>query len=184
MTDKEIVALFLDRNQQALAETKQAYGSQCMRLARRILDNADDAEECVNDSYLRLWQRIPPDRPVSLGAYLSRIVRNVCFDRLRQLGAAKRGGSAITVSLNELEQITGRSSVESELAAKELGAAVGRFLRTVPDLNRTVFLRRYYFMDTREEIAARCSISTAQVSVRLSRTRKQLRDYLKKEGLL
>lgn len=184
MEDKQIVDLYLARDERAIAETDRAYGSLCRGLSRRILKNAEDAEECVNDGYLRLWQRIPPERPASLGSYLTRIVRNLCLDRLRQQGAVKRGGSAVTVSLDELAQVTGRGSVESGLLAQELGRAVDRFLRTQSDTAREVFLRRYYYFDARSEIAARCGISAAQVSVLLSRTRKRLRHYLKEEGLL
>ena len=184
MLDEEIVSMYWARDERALAETERAYGSLCRALARRILRNAEDAEECVSDAYLRLWNRIPPEKPDSLGGYLTRILRNLCLDRLRQQEAAKRGGRAITVSLDELSAVTGRDSVESGLMAEELGRAVGRFLRTQSALARTVFLRRYYFFDTRSEIAHRCEISAAQVSVLLSRTRKRLRTYLEKEGLL
>ena len=184
MSDEQIIKLFWARNESAISETDRSYGSQCRSLSRRILRNAEDAEECVNDSYLRLWQQLPPEKPDSLGAYLTRIVRNLCVDRLRTEGAAKRGGSAITVSLDELEHVTGRSDVESRLSAMELGKAVDRFLRTQSEIARNIFLRRYYFFDTRTEIADRYEISAAQVSVTLSRTRKRLQAYLKKEDLI
>ncbi|MBR6376654.1 MAG: sigma-70 family RNA polymerase sigma factor [Oscillospiraceae bacterium] len=184
MRDEEIIGLFQRRDQRALAETERSYGSLCRGLAKRILKSPEDAEECLNDSYLRLWQRIPPEEPASLGSYLTRILRNLCVDRLRQEGAAKRGGSAVTVSLEELEQVTGRGDVESQLSARELGQAVGQFLRTQSDEARNIFLRRYYYLDSRTDIAQRYGISAAQVSVSLSRTRKRLRAYLKKEELL
>ena len=184
MRDEQILELFWARDQQAIAETDRSYGKLCRGMARRILRNSEDAEECVNDSYLRLWNRIPPERPDSLSAYLCRVVRNLSVDRLRQLGAAKRGGKAVTVSLHELEQVSGRSSTESGLMAEELGNAVDRFLRTQPEQARAVFLRRYYFFDSRADIAARYEISSARVSVLLSRTRKRLRAYLIQEGLL
>ncbi len=184
MTDEQIVELYWARDQRAVDETERAYGGLCRTLARRMLRSSEDAEECVSDAYLRLWQRIPPDRPDSLLGYLTRILRNLCVDRLRQQGAAKRGGKAVTVSLDELAQVTGRGDVESRLTARELGQAVDRFLRTQSEQSRNIFLRRYYFLDSRTEIAARYEISVALVSVSLSRTRKRLRDYLKKEGLL
>lgn len=184
MTDEQIIELYWARDQRAVDETERAYGGLCRTLSRRILRSPEDAEECVNDGYLRLWQRLPPERPAALGSYLARIVRNLSLDRLRQQGATKRGGSAVTVSLEELTQVTGRGDVESHLAAQELGRAVDRFLRTQSEQSRCVFLRRYYFMDSRSEIAERYEISAAQVSVLLSRTRKRLRAYLKKEGLL
>ena len=184
MDDTQILALYWARDSQAIAETERRYGAACRSLARRILRSAEDAEECVNDSYLRLWNRIPPERPDSLSSYLLRTVRNLSLDRLRMRGAAKRGGSAVTVSLEELRQVTGGSSAESGLLAQELGRAVDRFLRTQSETARNVFLRRYYFFDTRSEIASRCGIPAAQVSVLLSRTRKRLRAYLTEEGLL
>ncbi|MBQ1410356.1 MAG: sigma-70 family RNA polymerase sigma factor [Oscillospiraceae bacterium] len=184
MNDEQIIDLFWARDEKAILETDRSYGSHCRSVSKRILNSAEDAEECVNDSYLRLWQQLPPEKPNSLGAFLTRIVRNLSIDRLRQLGSVKRGGSAITVSLDELEQVTGRGSVESSILADELGAAVDKFLRTQSQEARSIFLRRYYFFDTRTEIADRYEISVAQVSVVLSRTRKRLRNYLKEEGLL
>ena len=115
---------------------------------------------------------------------MTRIVRNISLDRLRQSGAVKRGGSAITVSLDELEQVTGRGDVESNIMVHELGKTVDAFLRTQSQEARIIFLRRYYYFDTRTEIAERYDISAAQVSVVLSRTRKRLKNYLKEEGLL
>lgn len=184
MTDEQIIELYWARDQRAIDETDRSYGALCRSLSRRILRSPEDAEECVNDSYLRLWLRLPPERPACLGSFLTRVLRNLCLDRLRRAGAEKRGGSAVTVSLEELSQVTGRGDVESRLAAQELGKAVDRFLRTQSPQARNVFLRRYYFMDERAEIAARYEISAAQVSVLLSRTRKRLRAYLKEEGLL
>ena len=184
LLDEEIVGLYWARDERALAETERAYGARCRGLARRILKNDEDAEECVSDAWLRLWQRIPPDRPDNFGGYLTRILRNLCLDRLRADSAAKRGGRAVTVSLDELASVTGRGDAESGVLAEELGRAVGRFLRTQSELARNVFLRRYYFFDDRSEIARRYEISAAQVSVLLSRTRKRLRTYLQKEGLL
>ena len=184
MNDEQIINLYWARDEKAITETDRSYGSLCRGLSQRILKNSEDAEECVNDSYLRLWQRLPPDRPDSLGGFLTRIVRNVSLDRLRQNDSLKRGGSAVTVSLDELEQVTGRSDVESGVMAAELGAAVDRFLRTQSQEARSIFLRRYYYFDTRTEIAERYDISAAQVSVILSRTRKRLHKFLKEEGLL
>lgn len=184
MNDTEIVALFLRRDQDAIAQTDRAYGGMCRGLSRRILRSSEDAEECVNDALFRLWERIPPEQPLSLGAFLAKIVRNLSLDRLRELGAVKRGGSAVTVALEELSSVTGGESPESRLAAKELGQEVDRFLRTQSEQNRNVFLRRYFYFESRSEIAQRYEISEAQVSVILSRTRKRLRSYLMKEGLL
>lgn len=184
LNDEQIINLYWSRDERAISETDRSYGSLCRNLSKRILKNSEDAEECVNDSYLRLWDRLPPEKPDSLSSFLTRIVRNISLDRLRQSGAVKRGGSAITVSLDELEQVTGRGDVESNIMAQELGKTVDAFLRTQSQEARSIFLRRYYYFDTRTEIAERYDISAAQVSVVLSRTRKRLKNYLKEEGLL
>ena len=184
MNDEQIIELYRQRNPDAIAQTDAVYGAMCRGLSNRILKNREDAEECVNDSYLRLWEQIPPEQPRALGAFLSRILRNLCLDRLRELGAGKRGGGAVTVALDELQGVCGPGDAEQQLTAKELGRAVEKFLRTQPDRSRNVFLRRYFYFESRGEIADRYAVSTAQVSVILSRTRKKLRTYLKQEGLL
>ena len=184
MEDHEIVELFWKRNHDAIAQTDLAYGGMCRALSRRILKNSQDAEECVNDSYYRLWERIPPERPRHLGSFLARIVRNLSLDRLRELSAMKRGGGALSLALDELQNVCGSETVESTVSAREPGQAVDRFLRTQPERSRGIFLRRYFYLESRPEIAARFGVSVAQVSVILSRTRKRLREYLTKEGLL
>lgn len=184
MEDSEIVELFWKRDQDAIVQTDLAYGSMCRGLSRRILKNSEDAEECVNDSYYRLWERLPPERPRHLGSFLARIVRNLSLNRLRELTAMKRGGGAIALALDELQTVCGVENVESTVTARELGQAVDRFLRTQPERSRGIFLRRYFYLESRLEIAERFGVSAAQVSVILSRTRKRLREYLTKEGLL
>lgn len=185
MNDQEIIRLYYLRDESAITQTDKAYGDASRALARRILRSREDAEECVNDSYFRVWASIPPERPASLGAYLAKILRNVCLDRLRELGAMKRGGGTVPASLDELSSVCGHSDDPQDLLnAKELGRAVDRFLRTQPERSRNVFLRRYFYFESRAEIARRCRISQAQVSVILSRMRKRLRTYLTKEGLL
>ena len=184
MDDNDIIELFWQRNQDAIVQTDLTYGPMCRALSRRILHNSEDAEECVNDSYYRLWERIPPERPQALGAYLSRIVRNVSLDRLRELGAVKRGGGAVAAVLDELRDLSAPEDAQSRLLAKELGLAVDRFLRTQPERSRNLFLRRYFYFESRSEIAERYGMAVTQVSVTLSRTRKKLRKYLIEEGLL
>lgn len=185
MNDNEIIKLYFLRDQSAVTQTDKAYGSMCRALAKRILRSREDAEECVNDSYYKVWDSIPPEKPASLGAYLAKIVRNTSLDRLRELGAMKRGSGAVTASLDELQSVCGGGDgPEDLLAAKELGQAVDRFLRTQPEKSRNVFLRRYFYFESRGEIAQRCHLSPAQVSVTLTRVRKRLKAYLTKEGLL
>ena len=184
MEEAKILELYRQRDQRAVEETEKAYGALCRGLAGKILRDPRDVEECVNDGYLRLWQRIPPERPESLKSYLACVVRNLALDRLRRADAVKRGGSSVTVCLDELEQITGRDEVERRIMTRELGRAVDRFLRTQKPEQRMIFLRRYYYLESRREIARRFGISAAQVSVTLSRVRKRLRTYLKQERFL
>lgn len=184
MQEQEIIALFQKRDQEAITQTDRTYGSMCRSLSGRILRNREDAEECVNDSYYRLWERIPPEKPVSLPAYLAKIVRNLSLDRLRETESLKRGGGAVTVALEELRSVSSREDVEQQVAARDLSRAIDSFLRTQPQRSRNVFLRRYFYFEDRDEISRRYSISAAQVSVILSRTRKKLRKYLTEEGLL
>ena len=184
MDDTQIIELFRQRDQRAIEETEKAYGSLCRELARRILRDPQDAEECVNDSYLRLWQQVPQEQPNSLKSFLTCIVRNLALDRLRRKDAVKRGGSTVVLCLEELGQVIGRDSVESHVMARELGRAVDRFLRTQSPEQRSIFMRRYYYLESQKEIAQRFGITTAQVYVVLSRVRKRLRIYLKQEGLL
>ena len=184
MTDAEIIDRFRQRDENAVLLTDRQYGAQCRAMARHILKNAEDAEECVNDGLLRLWDSIPPARPQSLLAYLSRIVRNLSLDRLRERTREKRGGGAVPVPIDELAQLAGRDDVEDRVNAKELGRAINGWLRTLPERQCSAFLLRYYYFAPREEIAVRLGISAAQVSVELSRTRKRLAQFLKKEGYL
>lgn len=184
MTDEGIIALFWARDEDAIRQTDRQYGAACRRLSKRIVANAEDAEECVSDSYMTLWQRIPPEKPLAFFPYLARIVRNHSLDLLRGREAQKRGGHALTVALDELQQVAGKSDPERTVSASELSAAINRFLRTLPELQCSIFLRRYFYFEDRIEIASRYQMSAAAVSVSLSRTRKKLAEYLKKEGWL
>lgn len=184
MTEEAILEQLWHREQDAVSSLEQTYGKRSLALALRILKNREDAEECVNEAYLRLWDSIPPARPRSLWAYLSRTVRNLALDRLRELGSLRRGGSAVTVALDELTQVCGAEDVEDRVSANELGRAVQAFLRTQPPMVGAMFIRRYFYFEDRSEIAARYGVSTGQVSVTLSRTRKKLAAYLKEEGFL
>ena len=184
MTDEELIALYFDRNEEAIRQTDRQYGAGCRALSCRIVNSREDAEECVNDSYFTLWQQIPPKRPQLFAAFLHKIVRNVSLDKLRRDGAWKRGGRVVRVALDELIQVAGYEDVESSATASELGAAVDRFLRTLPQRQCNVFLRRYFYFEDRSEIAHRYDNSPQTVSVELSRARKKLRTYLTQEGYL
>lgn len=177
MEDEAIVALLWNRSPQAIEELDKKYGKLCHKLANNIVNSREDAEECVNDAYLGVWNAIPPARPHPLRAYLVKVVRNVAWKVCERRQAAKRSGC--TVALEELEGcLTDGKTVEDEVEAKELARLIEAFLDTLTAKERVIFMRRYGFMDSYGEIARRVGISEKNVSVRLSRMRRKLRDYL------
>lgn len=178
MDDQSIVQLFFERSERALAELDAKYGKLCHTLSRNILNSRQDAEECVNDAYLGVWNTVPPARPDPLRAYLCKIVRNVSLKLYHRKRAEKRN-SAYDVAMQELEDcLPAPNTVESELEAKELALAIEGFLDTLSEENRVIFLRRYWFSDPYADIAKRTGISEKSVSMRLVRIRKQMRQYL------
>lgn len=183
MEDAQIVELYWNRDERAITKTAERYGPYCRTVAGRILPDPGEAEECVNDTWLRAWNAIPPQRPRSLGAFLSKITRNLAFDRLKARGRVKRGGGELTLALEELgECVSPSDSVEEEVQRKELEGAVRAFLRGLPPRDRDIFLRRYFFVEPVGEIAARYAMGENAVSAVLSRTRKKLRTHLEREG--
>lgn len=185
MEDAQILQLFFDRNEDAITQTRNAYGTYCASVARRILDDGSDVEEILNDTWLRAWNSIPPEKPESLKLYLARIARNLSFDRFRSQNREKRGGGIVTVALDELRECIGESaSPESALETKELQKAVNRFLSTLPKRDRGIFLLRYFYLESTRTIAGRYAIQEDLVRAILSRTRKKLKQYLIKEGLI
>ncbi len=183
MEDERIVGLFWERNEQALAESEAKYGAYCHAIARNILASREDAEECVNDTWLRAWNAMPPQRPAVLAAFLGKITRNLSFDRYRKLHREKRGGGEISLVLDELEEcIPGGEDPEAQLQLKELTAEIARFLSTLSREKRTMFLLRYWYAESIAEIARRLAMSENNVSVSLNRIRTKLRDHLAKGG--
>ena len=156
MDDNEILDLYFARSEQAIVQTDQKYGFYCYSIAKRILSDPLDAEESVNDTYYSAWKLIPPRRPQRFSTFLGKITRNLAIDRWRP---------------------------ETELLRKELTALLNRFLRKLPEKDRTVFLLRYYYAGTKEDIARKTGLSSNQVKYILQKVRKQLADTLKKEGL-
>lgn len=177
MEDEAIVALLWRRSPQAIEELDKKYGKLCRKLANNIVNSREDAEECVNDAYLGVWNAIPPARPHPLRAYLVKVVRNVAWKVCERRQAAKRSGC--TVALEELEGcLTDGKTVEDEVEARELARLIEAFLDTLTAKERVIFMRRYGFLDSYGEIARRVGISEKNVSVRLARMRRKLRDYL------
>lgn len=178
MDDQSIVQLFFERSETALAELDAKYGKLCYTLSRNILNSRQDAEECVNDAYLGVWNTVPPARPDPLRAYLCKIVRNVSLKLYYRKKAEKRS-SAYDIAMQELEDcLPAPNTVESEVEAKELAHMIETFLDTLSEENRVIFLRRYWFSDPYADIAKRTGISEKSVSMRLVRIRKQMRQYL------
>ena len=185
MNDSDIIALYESRSEQAIAETEQKYGRYCTSIALRILASPADAEECVNDTWLSLWNTIPPNRPKDLKTYAGRIVRNHAIKKYRYLSAEKRKDTRYAVALDELSEILpDEEDGEREADRIALRDALNRFLAGLPQKSRVVFLRRYFYMDSAEEIAARLGIPVGSVRQILHRTRKKLQKFLEQEGLL
>lgn len=183
MEDKEIIKLYLDRNEKAIAATSEKYGSYCKTISVNILKNDEDAEECVNDTYMKTWNAIPPQIPVIFSAFLGKIVRNISFNKYRHNNSQKRGGSEMPLILDELgEIVSGKESVEDEIDKKELLRDINGFLNSISEYKRGIFIRRYWYSNKVSDIAKRCGKSENSVSVELNRVRKNLRDHLLKRG--
>ena len=183
MEDSGIVALYWERSEQAIYETKRKYAQYCFKIASNILPSREDAEESVNDTYLAAWNAMPPNRPRVLSTFLGKLTRRISLDRWRFLHADKRGGGTVPLALDELaECISGGSDPVAEVEAKELAKAVGRFLDTVPYKERKVFLMRYFALAKIQDIADQCDMHPGKVKSMLHRTRGKLRIALQKEG--
>ena len=184
MTDTEIINLFFERSEQAIEELAKKHGSAVAGVARNILGNAQDAEECVNDTYLGAWNAIPPHRPNPLRTFVCKIARNLATKKYHSNTADKRN-SQYDLALDELEEyLADESSVEEAYEAKELAEAINGFLATLSASDRFLFMRRYWYSDPLQAIAKMAHSTSNSVTVRLFRIRGKLRLYLEKEGLL
>lgn len=184
LEDRQIINLFYERSEQAIEELDRKYGAAVRKTAANILRRTQDVEECTNDTWLGVWNTIPPQNPNSLISYVCRIARNLASVKYRSNTARKRNGQYDLV-LDELaECIPSSVDVESELEAKELSAAVNRFLDTLSYEDRFCFVRRYWYADSVSDIAEQINGNSRRISVRLFRTRERLYRFLKEEGLL
>lgn len=182
--DDQIILLLQKRDEDGIRQIREIYGTSCHTMAYRILGKNEDAEECVNDALLMIWNRIPPDLPESLQAYLITLVRRCAIDRLRTDTRQKRGGTHFEKSLDELAEILPSSEyVESEVEKRELIRALNNYLSALKPEVRHLLMQRYYFAMPLQEIADRNGMRLSAVKMTLLRTRSKLRDYLKKEGL-
>ncbi len=182
MEDKDIIRLYFERAEDAIGKTAEKYGSLCHAIAKNILGNDADAEECVNDTYFAMWNRIPPEEPKSLCAFIGRIARNIALNRFDYNTAACRNGNTDLV-LEELSEIL---PVETEEAFSEntrLMQAINCFLSKEKERARVIFVRRYFYCESMAEIAERVHMQENAVRSSLFRTRKKLAIYLRKEGL-
>ena len=183
MEDNKIIELLFARSEKALTEVSRKYGKLCLQVATNILGNHADAEECVNDAYLALWKAIPPQRPQFLLAFLLRIVKNICINRYEYNTASKRN-SNYTVCLEEIAYcIPASTSVEEELEASLTATYIQEFLDTLSSKDRILFVRRYWYFDAFEHLAALTGMREGTVRVRLSRVRDKLRKYLEERGV-
>lgn len=183
MEDRQIVQLYWDRSEDAIPATAAKYGSYCGSIARNILGSPEDAEECVNDTYLAAWNAMPPHRPAVLQTFLGKLTRNLSLSRCRRFTAAKRGGGEAPLVLEELAYcVSDREDVEQEIDRRELVRAIDAFLAALPAEKCSIFLCRYWYFDPISDIAKRFHMTENKVSVTLSRLRVKLRKELEKGG--
>ena len=183
MQDRKIVDLYWERNEDAIRQTEQKYGTYLSKVAYNILDDYEDSKECVNDTYLAAWNSMPTNRPRVLSTYLGKIARQISIDVFRKKHAEKRYASEYAISLDELgDIISGGITLEQTVNAKLLDAAIDRFIRALPDGDQRAFVGRYYFFDSLRDIAAYCGMTESKVKNVLYRTRQKLKAHLVKEG--
>lgn len=182
MEDAKIIALYWERNEQAVKETDNAYGRKLFMLSHNILNNREDAEEKVSDTYMAAWKSIPPKRPRYFYAFLASICRNLSFNCLDWKLAAKRKAEVVALT-QEMENCIPDSRQDFQMEGKELKRVLEAFLDTLPRESRLIFLRRYLYVETVAEIASRYGISQSKVKTQLHRTRAKLYTYLAKEGI-
>lgn len=183
MMDDAILDLYFERSEEALAATMEKYGALLRSLARNILGNEEDVEECMSDTYMAAWETIPPERPEYFKAYLCKIVRNFSLDRVRRKTREKRGGGQVPLILDELtEVLPSDEDINRFVERKEFSEAVSDYLRTQPDRRRKIFLQRYYYASPIRAIAQEENTTEGAVKVLLHRMRRELKQYLINEG--
>ena len=184
MDDDTILDLYWTRSESAIDETAKKYGRYCVAIANNIVQNNEDAEECVNTTYLKTWESIPPQRPAVFSSFLGRITRNLALNKYKEQRAKKRGGNEIDLILDELEEcIQSNNSIDIECESRLIVKAINSCLRSLDSECRIVFVRRYWYADPIAAIAIRFRMSEAKVKSMLFRTRKRLRVYLENEGV-
>lgn len=185
MNDKEIIDLYWERNEAAIAATAEQYGSYCHAISYNILHSNEDAEECVNDTYLRAWKSLPPQHPDRLSTYLGKITRNLSLDRFKQYNAEKRGRGQAALMLSELDDcIPAEKDVEQSVDEMVLVEALNQFLYAQPERKRNIFIRRYWYLYPIRDIAENYGMSESKTASLLFRMRNELKEHLEKEGII
>lgn len=185
MNDTEIIDLYFDRNEQAIANSQEKYGKYCYSIAYNILYDREDTEECVNDTWLRAWNAIPPQRPSRMQIFLGTITRNLAFDKYKSKRAQKRGSGTMDVALEELgECIPTTDNIEDLAIAAETEQLIHRFLRELPEKECNVFLRRYWYVEEYQTIADRYHMNLNTVKTLVFRVRGKLKRFLEQEGIV
>ena len=182
MNDLEIIELYFKRDEKAIEETDAKYGKLCHRIAYNILNNDEDSEECVNDTYIGVWNAIPPTRPNNFMAFVCRITRNLYLKHLEKMARQKRSATTI-VSLDELAEVLPDDSIADGFSDEDIAKAISDFLRSENEDARNVFMRKYYFFDSISDISRRFGFTESKVKSMLFHTRNKLKEYLIKEGV-
>lgn len=184
MEDKDIIRLYFERSEEAIKATAQKYSAFLSRIAFGILRSREDAEECVNDTYMQAWNSIPPSEPRRLSAFLGKITRNLSLNRYERITAQKRGGGSRELALEELEEcIPAAGDVQRQAEDAELGELINGFLAKLNRESRIIFMRRYWYFCTVSEIAEDLHVGESKVKMSLLRTRKKLKQFLEKQGV-
>lgn len=183
MQDEHIIGLYFERDENAIKETEKKYGRYCHTIAYGILHDDGETEECVNDTYYRAWSSIPPTRPTKLSAYLGRITRHLALNRYQKMSAKKRGGSAVAAVLDELTECIPYSTAADITQEFVITQTLNSFLAELPEQNRKIFVRRYWYMSTVKEIADEYGMGESKVKMILLRSRNELKKLLEEEGI-
>ncbi len=183
MEDSKIIELYFERSEEAIPETERKYGTYCLSVAKNILGNEEDAKECLNDALLVLWNSIPPQKPDSVSAYIGKITRNIALNRFRKNSAEKRGGTKTTEVLEEVSEfVSGTENIEKEAEQREIIEAINTFLAGIPKDKRKIFVARYWFFKSTEEISLLTGKNKFYIHNTLTRTRTKLIKHLKERG--
>ena len=182
MNDQAIVSMFWGRNEDAISESKKQYEDYCLYIANNVLHDRQDAEECLNDALLAVWNSIPPHTPDNLKTYIGKLIHEIAIDRWRKNNRKKRIRSELVQSLDEIEEIVSGQDFDEKIEEAELSREISRYLYSISETKRNVFIRRYWYYDSIETICERYGFGKSKVLVMLKRTRDDLAQHLKKEG--